>query len=102
FDNGVNVLSFFLGWVGIVKPQVSLTAKLRGQSEVEADGFGVADVEIAVGFRWKAGVYTSPKLIGLEIFADDLANEVRRSCGSCLRWHCAGLGCIHRCGKQKR
>src|SRR5205823_11220115 len=86
-DNGVDVLGFFLGWIRIVKSQVGLAAKLRSQAKVQADGFGMSNVEITIGFGRKAGMDASCELIGLEVFADDLANEIRGSDRSCLRGH---------------
>ena len=86
-DNGINVLGFFLGGIRIVKAQIGLAAKLRGQAKVQADGFSMSNVEITIGFGWKAGMDASCELIGFEVFADDLANEIRGSDRSCLRGH---------------
>ena len=56
FGDGVHILDVFLGRVGVVHAQVADAAELAGDAEVEADGFGVADVEIAVRLRRKARV----------------------------------------------
>src|SRR5690625_7625277 len=54
FLDGVDVLLAFLFRVGVVKAQMAAPAELLGQTKVEADGFGMADVEVAVGLRRKA------------------------------------------------
>ena len=56
FLDGVDVLLLFLFGIGVVEAQVGLAAELVGEAEVEADGLGVADVQIAVGLGWKAGL----------------------------------------------
>ncbi len=43
-----------LAGVGVVEAQVAAAAELLGDAEVEADGLGVADVEVAVGLGGKA------------------------------------------------
>ena len=52
--DGVHVLLLFLLGIGVVEAQVGEAAELVGQTEVEADGLGVADVQVAVGLRRKA------------------------------------------------
>ena len=56
FLDGVDVLLLFFFGIGVVEAQVGFAAELVGEAEVEADGLGVADVEIAVGLGWKAGL----------------------------------------------
>ena len=56
FLDGVDVLLLFLFGIGVVEAQVGLAAELVGEAEVEADGLGVADVEVAVGLGRKAGL----------------------------------------------
>ena len=53
--DGVDVLLLFFRRVGVVEPQVAAAVELAGDAEVEADGLGVADVEVAVGFGREAG-----------------------------------------------
>ena len=38
----------FLGGIGVVHAQVALTGVFGGEAEIQADGFGVADVQVAV------------------------------------------------------
>ena len=67
--------------IGVVEAQIGLAAELRGQAEIEADGFGVADVQIAVGLRRKARVYASLILVGLQVVQYDVANEIGWAAG---------------------
>jgi hypothetical protein len=78
-DDGIDVLGLFLAGIGVVEPQVGLAAELRRQSEVQADGFGVADMEVAVGLGRKARVYAPAILVGLQVFEDDVADEISRA-----------------------
>jgi hypothetical protein len=52
-------------------------AELAGDAEVEADRFGVADVEVAVGLGWKAGVDLGILLLR-DVGGDDVADKVGR------------------------
>ena len=61
----------FLGRVGVVEAQVALAAELVGEAEVQADGLGVADVQVAVGLGRKAGVDASPYLLVRQVVEDD-------------------------------
>ena len=54
FLDGVDVLLLFFFGIGVVEAQVGFAAELVGEAEIEADGLGVADVEVAVGLGWKA------------------------------------------------
>ena len=51
--DGVHVFRIFLDRVGVVITKVAGSAVLQCGSEVQAQGFGMSDVEIAVWFRWK-------------------------------------------------
>ncbi len=72
FLDGVDVLLLFFFGIGVVEAQVGLAAELVGEAEVEADGLGVADVEVAVGLGWKAGLDDCVAVFfGADIFGDD-------------------------------
>jgi hypothetical protein len=63
--------------VGIVEAEVSFAAKLGGEAEVEADGLGVADVEVAVGLGRETGLDDGVAVaFGAEVLGDLLAEEV--------------------------
>jgi hypothetical protein len=86
--DGVDEFLLFLGRVGVVEAQIALAAEFLGDAEVQADRFGVADMEIAVRLRRKPGddlAGAAVRKIGL----DDVANEVA------TRFY--GFGCGH-CG----
>ena len=53
-DNGVDILLLFTLRVGVVKAQVAHTAVVRRQAEVQADAFGMADMQVAVGLGREA------------------------------------------------
>ena len=75
--DGVDVLLLFFFGIGVVEAQVGLAAELVGEAEVEADGLGVADVEIAVGLGGKARLDDGvAEFFGAHVFGDDVAEEV--------------------------
>ena len=89
-DDRIHILDFFFRGIGVVHPQITNAAELAGDTEVEADGFGVADVQIAVWLRWKARDRCL-MLTGSEVGLDDVADEIgwlfwnvahRKSCRS--------------------
>ena len=53
-QDGIHILHLFFAGVGVIEPEVADAVVIGGQAEVEADGLGVADVEVAVGLRRKA------------------------------------------------
>ena len=77
FLNGIDVLLLFFFGVGVVEAQVGFAAELVGEAEVDADGLGVADVEVAVGLGGKAGLDDGVAvLFGADVLGDDVAEEV--------------------------
>ena len=67
----------FLDRIGVVHAQIALAAVVQSGAEIDADRLGVADVQIAVGLRRKAR-YDRLEAAGLEIFVDEVVDEVRR------------------------
>ena len=53
-DNAVNKFLFFFFRVGVVKTQMAHAAVVPGQTKIQQDGFGVAEMQIAVWLRRKA------------------------------------------------
>ena len=88
FLNGLHVFSGFLARIGVVKAEMADPVVLLGDTEVEADGLGMADVQEAVGLRRESGDDVAV-LAGFEVFGDDLADEVEG-----FGWGVAGV-CIH-------
>ena len=54
FLNGVDIFLFFLGWVGVVKAQMTLAAKVFSDTEIQTNRFGVANMQISIWFRREA------------------------------------------------
>ncbi len=75
----IDVLDFFFGRVGVVEPQVALTAIFLGQAEVQADALGMADVQVAVRLGRKTRMHAAAELAGAEVLFDDLFDEVERA-----------------------
>ena len=53
-DDGVHEGLVFLQGIGVVKPQETAPARLRGHAEIQADGLGMAHVEVTVRLGRKA------------------------------------------------
>jgi hypothetical protein len=84
--DGIDVLLLLFFRVRVVEAQVGLAAEFVGQTKVDADGLGVADVEVAVGLGRKAGLDDGiAVLFGAYILGDLIAEEVRGS-ASVLNW----------------
>ena len=74
--DAVHVFLVFLAGVGVVKAQVAARpGEFLGYAEVEANGFGVSDMEITVGFRGEAG-YRSLMLAGGKVIRNHIADEI--------------------------
>ena len=52
----LDIFGVFLDGIRIVETEVTLTTVFLGQTEVDGDGLGVSDVQIAVGLRWETGL----------------------------------------------
>ena len=53
FD-GVDVFFALFGWIRVIKTKIARTTVGFCQAKVQADAFGVSDMQVAVGLRWKA------------------------------------------------
>ncbi len=92
--DGVDVLLLFFLGIGVVEAQVGFAAELVGEAEVDADGLGVADVEVAVGLGRKAGLDVGVAVFfGAHVFGDDVAEEVGGSGVSGLSGFAVGHSC---------
>ncbi len=83
--DGVDVPEVFGGRVGIVEPQVAAARELGGDPEVETDGLGVPDVQVAVGLGREPGVDRPAEAAAGHVRGDLLAQKV-------LAWRLAGGG----------
>ena len=77
FHNRVDVLRLLFLWIRVVETQVSVSAKFVCQTEVQADCLGVSNVQISVWLRRETCLHPAAVLIRLQIFDNDVANEVR-------------------------
>src|SRR5260370_6322429 len=77
FDR-LNVFGFLLLGIGIVKAKICVSTKFVGQTEIDADRLGMADMQIAVRLGRESGLYAAIVLVGLEVFENNVADEVRR------------------------
>src|SRR5271166_1448362 len=73
--DGVDVFLLLLERIGVVEAQMAAPAEFLCNPEIEADGFRMTDVQIAVGLRRKAG-HDGAIPPGIEIGTNDVANEV--------------------------
>ncbi len=95
FLDGVHVLLLFFFGIGVVEAQVGASAKLVGESEIQADRFGVPNVEMSVRLRRKAGLHVLV-LPGLQVFGDFVTKEIGLVCQDSDRRRLLGLGFVHR------
>ena len=71
----VDILLLLLGRVGVVKAQMTAAAIFLRHLKIQADRFGMPDMEIAVRLRRKAGHHLA-STTGSQIGIDNVANEV--------------------------
>ena len=80
-NDGIDVLLLFLFGVGVVEAEVGGTAEFLREAEVQADRLGVAEMEVAVGFRGEAGQDTPTVFADAGILDHNVADEIRGSGG---------------------
>ena len=93
----LDVFHVLLGRIRVVHTQMANAAEFAGDAEVQADGLGVADVQVAVWLGRKAR-HDLLLLPALQIGGDDVADEV----GGRGRWVRAGILCYGRCRHSLR
>src|SRR5213596_1986291 len=74
-ENRIDILDLFLRRVRIVVAEIARAAEFASDAEVQADGFRVADVQVAVRLRREAGVNLRIFLLG-DVMLDDVAKEI--------------------------
>src|SRR5205823_13758222 len=73
--DGIDILGFFLGRIGVVHPNVAEAVELVCDPEVQADRLGMTDMKITVRLWWKAG--DNPGVFpGSQILRHNVADEV--------------------------
>src|SRR5260370_7451853 len=81
FGKGVEVFLVFLGGIGVVVAEVELAAILHGQTVIETNRLGVADVQVPVGPRRKPCVDAASKSARTVVLFDYFLNEIERRPG---------------------
>ena len=85
----IDILRFFFRRVGVVHANVADAAEFVGDAEVQANRFGVADVEIAVRL-WRKTCLNFRPSAAANVLRHDIADEVGRSGSVGRRSHVAG------------
>ncbi len=75
-DDRIDVFLLLFLRIGVVEAQVASATVILRKAEVEADRLGVAEVQIAIRFRWKARADRN-MLAGGKVGIDNIADEVR-------------------------
>src|SRR5688500_7380738 len=78
FFDRFDVLDVFFTGIGIVEAQITTSAEFGRQSEIETDGFSMADMKVTVGLRRKTSMNSSLIFTLLDIVGDDVAYKMRR------------------------
>ena len=73
--DALDIFGILLDGVGVVETEVTLTTVFLGQSEVDGDGFGMSDVQIAIRLWWKTGLHSTSVLTLSQVIDDLLLNE---------------------------
>ena len=74
------LLGLALG-IRVVEPQEARAAEFLGNAEIDADGFRVADVQVAVRLRREPRLHAPAVLTGRNLVRDDLTDEVAAARG---------------------
>ncbi len=78
--NSVDIFLLLFERVGVVKPQVTSARELLCNSEVEADGLGMTNMQVTVRLRWKPGNHRAVAA-GVEIGPHDIADKIGSAFG---------------------
>ena len=74
--DGVHIFGVLLHGVRVVEAQVGLPAIFLSNTEVQTDGLGVADMQIAVRLWRESRLYSAIVFPVLNVFFDNLLNEI--------------------------
>ena len=73
-----HIFVVFLLRVGVVHAEIADSTELLRNSEVHGDGFGVSDVEIAVGLGRETRLEAAAVATGSEVVFYDLLDKIER------------------------
>ena len=66
----------FLGWIGIIEPQITQAAKFLSNTKIQTDGFGMANVQVSIRFRRKPRMDALAEPLGFLICKDLRPNKI--------------------------
>ena len=89
--DGFDIFEVLFDGVGVIKAEVALAIIFAGEPEVQANGLGVADMEIAIGLRREPGDDFGVALFG-DVARNDVADKVAGRGNGGLFRHCAKEG----------
>ena len=72
----VHIFGILLHGVGVIKTQVGLATVFLSDTEIQTDRFCVADMQIAIRLRRESGIYFRIVFPVLDVFFDNLLNEI--------------------------
>jgi len=72
----LHVFDVLLAGIRVVEAQIAEAFELEGKTEIEADGLGVTDMEVAVWLRRKARVNPAAIFVRLQVISDDVLDEI--------------------------
>ena len=73
----LNILDIFLFGVGIVESQITFALELLCQTEIDADGFGMAYMQVAIRFRRETGMDPAGRAVIFKICLDYATDKIR-------------------------
>ena len=76
FFDGIDIFHVFFYRIGVIVAQVGQPAIIFSHAEVNAESFGMTNMQIAVGFRWKAGMHPPAKPASAIVFINNFTNEI--------------------------
>ena len=72
----VHIFDVFFFWIRVVETQIGVAMELVGKAEVETDGLGVTNMQIAVGLGRKARLHATLVLVCLQVLDDSVPNKI--------------------------
>lgn len=80
--DGIHIFGIFLNGVGIVETEIAGAAEFFSNTEIHADGLGVADMEVAVGLGRETRVEASAVFAGVKVVGHNLLYKIQTArCG---------------------
>ena len=76
FNDGLNIFILFFYRIGIIKSQITFSTISFCNSKIQANGFRMANMKIAIWFRWESRMNTIIPLPGSIIIINNFLNKV--------------------------